>query len=162
MTTTVISGLFSSVTKMQSSPSPRRRQINPTSSLSSLMTSDTVIPACMVADRVVECRRRPWIVWRTNGSPSFVLDCNLQSFSVSIEAVCRETLQLVDCSRSQPHRSVGRYVLRHLVRSCGVARSECLRGEQSASYWPSCSLIASWIFCFTASRLNVAGACIGG
>src|SRR4029077_15936366 len=29
-------------------------------------------------------------------------------------------------------------------------------------YWPSCSLIASWIFCFTASRLNVAGACIGG
>ena len=83
-------------------------------------------------------------------------------FPSLIEIVCRETLQLVDCSRSQPHRSVGRYVLRHLVRSCGVARSECLRGEQSASYCPCCCCIFCWISFWIASRLNEAGACIGG
>ena len=29
-------------------------------------------------------------------------------------------------------------------------------------YCPSCSFIVSLIFCFTASRLKLAGACIGG
>ena len=39
-----------------------------------------------------------------------------------------------------------------------------LKGRPACAfnYWPSCALIISWICFLTASRLKVAGACIGG